>query len=180
MGLNSDYESLRAQLIHREKFPKLEEAISEATSADCRKQIKTADPSTSVSVVHAAKKEEVKEKVSPKSASKDPSSSRSDRVVCAYCTKRGHLIKEFEKLAWKEDLKKKGLWNLGAKKKAYVATSVNQEGEATKAEGPSDIQKLISEEMEKMFKKFSSSSLAQSGEYKHMSIAFTTYENLHL
>ena len=31
-----------------------------------------------------------------------------------------------------------------------------------------------------MFKKFSSSSLAQSGQYKYMSIAFTTYENLHL
>ena len=31
-----------------------------------------------------------------------------------------------------------------------------------------------------MFKKFSSSSFAQSGQYKHMSIAFTTYENLHL
>ena len=31
--------------------------------------------------------------------------------------------------------------------------------------------------MEKMFKKFSSPSLTQSGQYKHMSIAFTTYEN---
>ena len=28
MGLNSDYESLRAQLIHREKFPALEEVVS--------------------------------------------------------------------------------------------------------------------------------------------------------
>ena len=179
MGLNSDYESFRAQLIHREKFPTLEEAVSEATSADYRKQIKTADPSTSVSVVHVAKKKEVKEKVSPKFASKDPSSSRSDHEVCAYCTKPGHHIKECRKLAWKEDMKK-GLWNPGAKKKAYVATSVNQEGEATKAEGSNDIHKLISEEMKKMFKKFSSSSFAQSGQYKHMSIAFTTYENLHL
>ena len=84
MGLNSDYESLRAQLIPREKFPTLEEAISEATSADCRKQIKTSDHSTSVSVVHATKKEEVKEKVPPKSASKDPPSSSSNQVVCAY------------------------------------------------------------------------------------------------
>ena len=130
-------------------------------------------------MVHVAKKEEVKEKVSPKFASKDPSSSRSDQVVCAYCTKPGHHIKECGKLAWKEDLKKKGLWNPRAKKKAYVATSINQEGEATKAEGSNDIQKLISEEIEKMFKKFSSSSFAQSGQYKHMSIAFTTYENLH-
>ena len=180
MGLKSDYESLRAQLIHREKFLTLEEVVSEATSADCRKQIKTPYPSTYVSVVHAAKKEDVKEKVSPKSASKDPSSSRSDQVVCAYCKKPGDHIKECGKLAWKEDLKKKGLWNPRAKKKAYVATSVNQEGEATKAKGPSDIQKLISEEMEKIFNKFSSSSLAQSGQYKYMSIAFTTYENLHL
>ena len=60
-----------------------------------------------------------------------------------------------------------------------MATSINQEGEATKAEGSNDIQKLISKEMEKMFKKFSSSSFAQSGQYKHMSITFTTYENLH-
>ena len=37
MGLNLDYESLRAQLIHREKFPTLEEDVSEATSADCQK-----------------------------------------------------------------------------------------------------------------------------------------------
>ena len=125
MGLNSDYESLRAQLIHREKFPTLEEAVSEATSADCRKQIKIADPSTSVSVVHIAKKEEVKEKISPKFTSKDASNSRSDQVICAYCTKPGHHIRECGKLAWKEDLKKKGLWNPGAKKKAYVATSVN-------------------------------------------------------
>ena len=179
MGLNSDYESLRAQLIHREKFLTLEEAVLEATSADYKKQIKTSDPSTSVYVVHITKKEEVKEKISPKFTSKNASSRRSDQVVCTYCTKPGHHMKECEKLAWKEDLNKKGLWNPGAKKNAYVTTSVNQEGEATKAERPNDIQKLISEEKEKMFKKFSSSSFAQSGQYKHMSIAFTTYENLH-
>ena len=90
-------------------------------------------------MVHATKKEEVKEKVPPKSASKDPPSSSLDQVVCAYCKKPRHHIKECRKLAWKEDLKKKGLWNPGAKKKAYVATSINQEGEATKAEGSSDI-----------------------------------------
>ena len=101
MGLKSDYESLRAQLIHREKFPTLEEAVSEATSVDCRKPIKTTYPSTYVSVVHAAKKEEVKEKVSPKSATKDPSSSTSNQVLCAYCTKPRHHIKECGKLAWK-------------------------------------------------------------------------------
>ena len=176
MGLNSDYEILRAQLIHREKFPTLEEAISEATSADCRKKIKTPEGLPSVSVAHAAKKEEPKENVhSSKHVSKETNGVKP--VVCAYCTKPGHHIKECRKLAWKEDLKKKGLWNLGAKKKAYVASSSNQEEEASKKE-EGDIQKLIAEEVEKVLKKFSSSSLAQSGKYKHMSIAFTTYEKL--
>ena len=176
MGLNSEYESLRAQLIHREKFPTLEEAISEATSADCRKKIKTPEGQSSVSVAHAVKKEEPKEKVhSSKHVSKETNDT--EPVVCAYCTKPGHHIKECRKLAWKEDLKKKGLWNPGAKKKAYVASSSNQEEEVSKKEN-GDVQKLIAEEVEKVLKKFSSSSLAQSGKYKHMSIAFTTYENL--
>ena len=177
MGLNSEYESLRAQLIHREKFPTLEEAISEATSVDCRKKIKTPEGMPSVSVTHIAKKEEPKEKVhSSKHVSKETNGT--ELVVCPYCTKPGHHIKECRKLAWKEDLKKKGLWNPGAKKKAYVASSSNQEEEASKKEEEGDIQKLIPEEVEKVLKKFSSSSLAQSGKYKHMSIAFTTYENL--
>ena len=174
MGLNSEYESLRAQLIHREKFPTLEEAISEA---DCRKKIKTPEGLPSVSVAHAAKKEEPKEKVhSSKHVSKETNGT--EPVVCAYCTKPRHHIKECRKLAWKEDLKKKGLWNPGAKKKAYVASSSNQEKEASKKEEEGDIQKLKAEEVEKVLKKFSSSSPAQSGKYKHMSIAFTTYENL--
>ncbi|XP_078448442.1 uncharacterized protein LOC144717008 [Wolffia australiana] len=166
MGLNSEYESLRSQLIHREKFPTLEEAISEATSADCRKKIKPPEgqkqqlsTEPSVSVAHAAKKEESREK-SSKHVSKEATGT--EPVVCAYCTKPGHHIKECRKLAWKEDLKKKGLWNPGAKNKAYVASSSSQVGEAPKKE-EGDIQKLIAEEVEKVFKKFSSTSLAQSG-----------------
>ena len=128
-------------------------------------------------MAHGAKKKEPKENLhSSKHVSKETYGT--EPVVCAYYTKPGHHIKECRKLAWKEDLKKKGLWNPGAKKKAYVASSSNQEEEASKKEEEGDIQKLIVEEVEKVLKKFSSSSLAQSGKYKHMSIAFTTYENL--
>ena len=60
MGLNPEYENLKSQLLHRERFPTLSEAVSELQGAESRKKLNTTGEtrSTPTAAVHWTKKEE--------------------------------------------------------------------------------------------------------------------------
>ncbi|XP_078440353.1 uncharacterized protein LOC144710454 [Wolffia australiana] len=57
MGLNPEYETLRSQLLHRERFPTLAEAISELQGAESRKKLgtKNGEAPTPTAAAHLAK-----------------------------------------------------------------------------------------------------------------------------
>ena len=183
MGLNPEYENLRSQLLHRERFPTLVEVISELTNVENVKKVspKDGEAPTTVSVAHLAKKGEPRSNSgqaplqAPKSATKEGTTS--EPVVCTYCKNNGHVKKDCQKLTWKEDMIRKGLWVPQDQKKAYVP---KEEGEPSISrqepvgKDGSEIQKFIQEEMNKFLRKISSTSLAQSG--KHL--ALTKYSNI--
>ena len=183
MGLNPEYENLQSQLLYRERFPTLAEVISELTNAESRKKVspKDGEAPTTVSVAHLAKKGEPQSNSgqaplqAPKSATKEGTTS--EPVVCTYCKNNGNIKKDCRKLAWKEDMIRKGLWVPRDQKKAYVA---KEEGEPSisrqepAGKDGSEIQKFIQAEMNKLLQKISSTSLAQSS--KHL--ALTTYSNI--
>ena len=170
-------------MLHRERFPTLAEVISELTNAESRKKVspKDGEAPTTVSVAHLAKKGEPRSNSGqaplqgPRSATKEGTTS--ELVVCTYCKNNGHIKKDCRKLAWKEDMIRKGLWVPRDQKKAYVA---KEEGEPSisrqepAGKDGSEIQKFIQAEMNKLLQKISSTSLAQSG--KHL--ALTTYSNI--
>ncbi|XP_078427688.1 DENN (AEX-3) domain-containing protein isoform X1 [Wolffia australiana] len=181
MGLNPEYENLRSQLLHRERFPTLAEAISELQGAERRRKLtlKDEDSTTPTSVAHLAKRGEPRNnssswapspqipKVTPKEGNPP------EPLVCGYCRKEGHVKKDCRKLAWKEEQIRKGLWVPRDQKKAYVA-SEGGEPSTKKSNDGGEIQKLIQSEMSKILQKISSTSLARSGEH----FAFTTYNNV--
>ncbi|XP_078446466.1 uncharacterized protein LOC144715432 isoform X2 [Wolffia australiana] len=77
--------------------------------------------------------------------------------------KPGHLRRDCRKLAWKEEQIKKGTWNPGQHKKAYVASEGEELSAAKKGEDGGKIRKLIQSEVNKILQKFGSTSLVQSG-----------------
>ena len=60
MGLNPEYENLRSQLLHWERFPTLSEAVSELQGAESKEKLNTTGETTSTptAAVHLTKKEE--------------------------------------------------------------------------------------------------------------------------
>ncbi|XP_078441716.1 uncharacterized protein LOC144711607 [Wolffia australiana] len=172
MGLNSEYENLRSQLLHRERFPTLVEAISELQGAERRKKLNSKDgvTPTPVSMAHLAKKGEPRSNVNTTATSSTnsqhqkstPQEGTSSELTCGYCRKPGHLKRDCRKLAWKEEQIRKGTWNPGQHKKAYVASEGEEPSTARKGEDGGEIQKLIQSEVKKILQKFSSTSLVQS------------------
>ncbi|XP_078428048.1 acyl-CoA N-acyltransferases (NAT) superfamily protein isoform X2 [Wolffia australiana] len=171
MGLNSEYETLRSQLLHRERFPTLVEAISELQGAEIRKKLgrKGGETSKPTVAAHLAKKESQPgappQPVAPSSqqAKAPPKEGNTSELICGYCRKPGHIKRDCRRLAWKEEQIKKGTWNPGQQKKAYVASEGDQPPSTEKEESGSDIQKLIQAEISKILQKMSSTSLVQSG-----------------
>ncbi|XP_078434599.1 uncharacterized protein LOC144705702 [Wolffia australiana] len=170
MGLNPEYENLRSQLLHRERFPTLAEAISELQGAERRRKLicKDEESTTLPSVAHLAKKGEPQNHSSstasttqaPKANSKE--GNPPDQLVCSYCRKEGHVKKDCRKLAWREEQIRKGLWVPRDQKKAYVA-SEGGDPSTKKSNDRGEIQKIIQSEMNKILQKISSTSLARSG-----------------
>ncbi|XP_078434228.1 uncharacterized protein LOC144705434 [Wolffia australiana] len=170
MGLNPEYETLRSQLLHRERFPTLAEAISELQGAERRKKLicKDEEPTPQPSVAHLAKKSEPRNTTSsatqapttqaPKAYSKE--GNPPDPPVCSYCRKEGH-VKDCRKLAWKEQIRK-GLWIPRDQKKAYVS-SEGSDPSTKKSNDGGEIQKIIQSEVTKILQKMSSTSLVRSG-----------------
>ena len=181
MGLNSEYENLRSQLLHRERFPTLAEAVPELQGAESRNKLNTTGEtrSTPTAAVHLTKKEEPRGNQTSAPASQTPKAKEGNTsvpVVCAYCRQPGHIKKECRKLAWKEEQIRKGTWK--PKDQTYNGWPVKKAYMANEEEGPTPnkdtnsgqkIQKYIQEEMSKILQKMSSTSLVKSGE----SFAFT-------
>ncbi|XP_078428525.1 uncharacterized protein LOC144700847 [Wolffia australiana] len=171
MGLNSEYENLRSQLLHRERFPTLAEAISALQGAERRKKLNSKDgeASTPVSVAHLTKKGEPRPNMHNAATSSTqhqkttPQEGNSSELTCGYCRKPGHLKRDCRKLAWKEEQIRKGTWNPGQHKKAYVASEGEEPSAARKGEDGGEIQKLTQSEVNKILQKFGSTSLVQSG-----------------
>ena len=185
MGLNTEYENLKSQLLHRERFPILAEAIFELMGAENRKKLssKGGETPTPVSIAHLAKKGDARSNQSstlPSSQAPKPTpreGNTSDTMICSYCKNYDHLKKDCQKLAWKEEQIRKDTWISKDQKRAYVAS---EGGELPTysiifcENDGSEIQKFIQSEMNKIFQKISSTSLVKSGEH----FAFTTYNNL--
>ena len=183
MGLNPEYENLRSQLLHWERFPTLSEAVSELQGAESKEKLNTTGEtrSTPTAAIHLTKKEEPRGNQTSTPASQIPKAKEGNTsipVVCAYCRQPGHIKKECRKLAWKEEQIRRGTWkprdqtnNSWPVKKAYMASE--EEGSTSNKDTNSghEIQKYIQEEMSKILQKMSSTSLVKSGE----SFAFTTY-----
>ena len=115
MGLNLEYENLRSQLFHWERFPTLAEAVSELQGAESIKKLNTKGETrlTPTAAVHLTKKEERRGNQTPAPASQTPKAKEgntSEHVVCAYCRNPGHIKKECRKLALKEEQIRKGMW----------------------------------------------------------------------
>ncbi|XP_078427982.1 uncharacterized protein LOC144700456 [Wolffia australiana] len=171
MGLNSEYETLRSQLLHREKFPTLAEAISELQGAESRKKIGTkgGEASTPTAAAHLAKKEPQSNQTSsvapssvPQHSKATPKEGSTSELICGYCRKPGHIKRDCRRLAWKEEQIRKGTWNPGQQKKAYVASEGGKPPATEKDDAGSDIQKIIQSEMNKILQKINSTSFAQS------------------
>ncbi|XP_078435258.1 uncharacterized protein LOC144706195 [Wolffia australiana] len=152
MGLNPEYEVLRSQLLHRERFPTLEEAISELQGAESRKTISTkgSGTTTSTTVVHLAKKEgqsnsnsSAAQTTAPQQPKASPKEGNTSDLICGYCRKPGHIKKECRKLAWKEEQVRKGTWNPGQHKKAYLASEGEETQPSGKKEEDADLQKIL-------------------------------------
>ncbi|XP_078440042.1 uncharacterized protein LOC144710212 [Wolffia australiana] len=171
MGLNSEYETLRSQLLHREKFPTLAEAISELQGAESRKKIGTkgGEASTPTAAAHLAKKEPQSNQTSsvapssvPQHSKATPKEGSTSELICGYYRKPGHIKRDCRRLAWKEEQIRKGTWNPGQQKKAYMASEGGKPPATEKDDAGSDIQKIIQSEMNKILQKINSTSFAQS------------------
>ena len=107
MGLNPEYESLRSQLLLRERFPILAEAISELMGAESQKKLSSngGETSTLVSIAHLAKKGEAQSNQNPASPSSQAPKpapkecNTSYTIICSFCRNYGHLKKDCRKLA---------------------------------------------------------------------------------
>ncbi|XP_078427746.1 uncharacterized protein LOC144700188 [Wolffia australiana] len=152
MGLNPTYESVRSQLLHREKLPSLEEAIGAIRQAESRLRV-APDPQTQNSAAFLSRKPEAKAAPNtswptrpppPNSTASPEGEDSRDALFCAYCKRRRHTKENCWKLAWK---------NQNAGKKAYVSTSQPQNSGAAGT----------SQAVEEVQEKLSSTSLAKSG-----------------
>ena len=149
MGLNSVYEPVRSQLLHREKLPGLEEAIGAIRKEESRFRV-TPDPQVHNSAALLTKKPEARvtssENWTPRPPQQSPTPGAEgedsrDALFCTYCKKRRHTKENCWKLAWKNQ-------NIG--KKAYVSTSSSG--------GPRP-----SPNVDEVKEKLSSTALVQSG-----------------
>ena len=125
MGLNSIYESVRSQLLHRENKPSLEEAIAVIRQAESRIRV-TPESQVQNSAALLTKKPETQaapagswtmRPPTPNSATSSEGEDSRDALFCSYCKKRRHTKENCWKLAWK---------NQKAGKKAYASTSQTQ------------------------------------------------------
>ena len=115
MGLNPEYKNLRSQLLHRERFPTLSEAVSEFQGAESRKKLNTIGEtrSTPTAAVHLTKKEEPRGNQTSAPSFQIPKAKEGNTsipFVCAYCRQPGHIKKDCKKLSWKEEQIRKGMW----------------------------------------------------------------------
>ncbi|XP_078434506.1 uncharacterized protein LOC144705610 [Wolffia australiana] len=122
MGLNSVYESVRSQILHREKLPSLEDAIGIIRQAESRIRV-TPESQPLNSAALLTKKLETKGITggnwTPRSSQSNSTAGpegedNRDSLFCAYCKRRRHTKETCWKLAWK---------NQNAAKKAYASTS---------------------------------------------------------
>ncbi|XP_078437652.1 uncharacterized protein LOC144708275 [Wolffia australiana] len=152
MGLNPTYESVRSQLLHREKLPSLEEAIGAIRQAESRLRV-AFDPQTQNSAAFLSRKPEAKAAPNtswptrpppPNLAASPEGEDSRDALFYAYCKRRRHTKENCWKLAWK---------NQNAGKKAYVSTSQPQNSGAAGT----------SQAVEEVQEKLSSTSLVKSG-----------------
>ena len=152
MGLNSVYELVRSQLLHREKLPGLEEAIGAIRKEESRFRV-TPEPQVHNSAALLTKKLETRAASSGNWTIRPPQQSPTpgaegedsrDALFCNYCKKRRHTKENCWKLAWK---------NQNTGKKAYVSTSQPQ---SSGGPGPSP-------NVEEVQEKISSTALIQSG-----------------
>ena len=125
MGLNEAYESVRSQLLHREKLPSLEEAIGAVRQAESRFRV-APEPQVQNSAALLTRKPEARSTPSGNWQSRPPQPNATpgtkgedgrDALFCAYCKKCRHTKENCWKLAWK---------NQNSGKKAYVSMSQSQ------------------------------------------------------
>ena len=125
MGLNEAYESVRSQLLHREKLPSLEEAIGAVRQVESRFRV-SPEPQVQNSAALLTRKPEARLAPSRNWQSRPPQPNATpgtegedghDALFCAYCKKRRHTKENCWKLAWK---------NQNSGKKAYVSMSQSQ------------------------------------------------------
>ncbi|XP_078447619.1 uncharacterized protein LOC144716375 [Wolffia australiana] len=152
MGLNSVYESVRSQLLHREKLPSLEEAIGAILQAESQFGV-TSDSQGQTSAALLTKRPESRTDLAGNRTARpfQPSTSATgegedsrDALFCNYCKKRRHTKENCWKLAWK---------NQNSGKRAMAVSSLPQT--------PSGA--VASPEVEEVQQKLSSASLVQSG-----------------
>ncbi|XP_078441005.1 uncharacterized protein LOC144710992 [Wolffia australiana] len=152
MGLNPVFESVRSQLLHREKLPSLEEAIGAILQAESRLAVSSDSQGQNSAALLTKRPEGRTNPPGGGTARPTPSSSavggdgedNRDSLFCNYCKKRRHTKETCWKLAWK---------NQNSGKKALVAASQPQQS------GPT----VISPGVEEVQEKLSSTALAQSG-----------------
>ncbi|XP_078435144.1 uncharacterized protein LOC144706347 [Wolffia australiana] len=154
MGLNQVFEAVRSQLLHREKLPTLEEAISATLQAESRFGV-TPDSQGQNSSALLTKKPEGRggppggwttRPAPPNPAVGGDGEDNRDSLFCNYCKKRRHTKENCWKLAWKNQQSSSG-------KKALVAAS----------EPSSSTAAVTNVQVEEIQERLSSTALAKSG-----------------
>ena len=151
-GLNDVYETVRSQLLHREKLPSLEEAIGGIRQAECRLRV-TTEPQRHNSTALLTKRHENRVLPGGSGTPRSPQSNsvpategddNRDSLFCTYCKKRRHTKESCWKSAWK---------NQNLSKKAYATSTQAQSSQIA----------VTSPQVEKVQERLSSTALVKSG-----------------
>ena len=172
MDLNSEYENLVSQLIHREKLTNLDEAIGEIVKAESRKGVSVESShggvsSSSATFISKTPAPSINSNSTPRIQHQEPSMKNStpadsysqdkETLVSYYCKKKGHTKDKCHKLAYKL------LQQMQTQhpKKAFVAQDMGESVSNPLPETMNEKLKIDREERPKT--NISSTSMARSG-----------------
>ena len=139
MGLNSEYEGVRSQILHREVLPDLDQAIDMVIKDEKRFKVSTVGSPVGNLVAFNSKRETAAlgKESSGKYSSQESEGNQQmpNHLFFVYCKKRNHTKENYRKLLWKEKNKKKAYNTtssgevselIGYKGKAQAETTLTQ------------------------------------------------------
>ena len=168
MGLNSEFERLRSQILHREALPDLDQAIGMVIKDEKRFKVSSTGNSSGISMGFSSKRETAppgKESSGEHNSQESEGSQQMQKdLFCVYCKKRNHTKENCRKLAWKEKNKKKAFNTMSSgeiqEQIVYKGKAPTGVGSSTDPEGEISLSR---EEMKQLRELLSSTSIAHTG-----------------